>query len=135
VTQSPPGAQDEAPPIADDVVAEVRTAPLPPTSDDASLPEMQAAFVRDVAARFDVPAAEVEAVLARATIRDSIVAAMSRPAERTRAWHAYRPIFLTRERIAAGREFHARHREALEAVAKRTGVPAEIIVAIIGVET
>src|SRR5690606_28808555 len=72
---------------------------------------------------------------AGATIRESIVSAMSRPAERTRAWHEYRPIFLTRERIAAGREFHARHREALEAVATRTGVPAEIIVAIIGVET
>ena len=133
-TQSPPPPPVESP-IAEDVVGEARTVPVPPTSDDTTMAGMHAAFVRDVSARFDIPESEIAAVLADAEIQESIIAAMSKPAERTRAWHEYRPIFLTPERIAAGRAFYAANREALEAVADRTGVPAEIITAIIGVET
>ena len=136
-TQTPPDAQDDGrvPPIAPQVEGVATTVPVPPTSDDADLATMRAAFVRDTAARFGLPAAEIEAVLADAGIQQDIVAAMSRPAERTRAWHEYRPIFLTDARIAAGRDFLATHRDELARVEARTGVPAEVIVAIIGVET
>ena len=56
-------------------------------------------------------------------------------AERTKAWREYRPIFISDRRIADGRAFLARHREQLAKVEADTGVPAEVIVAIIGVET
>jgi membrane-bound lytic murein transglycosylase B len=52
-----------------------------------------------------------------------------------RPWRDYRPIFINEARIRGGREFLATHRAALEAVQRETGVPAEYIVAIIGVET
>ena len=95
----------------------------------------RANFVRDTSARFGIPAAEIEATLARAQFLDSVVAAMSRPAERVKPWHEYRPMFITQARIDGGRAFLAQNRAALEKVQAQTGVPAELIVAIIGVET
>ncbi len=95
----------------------------------------RANFVRDTSARFGIPAAEIEATLAKANFLDSVVAAMSRPAERVKPWHEYRPMFITQARIDGGRAFLAKNREALEKVQAATGVPAEVIVAIIGVET
>ena len=133
-TQTPPSPPPEPPASATPAVPPPPTPEPPPTSDQADLATMRAAFVRDTAARFGIPAARIEAALARASIREGIVAAMSRPAE-AKPWHEYRPIFITQERIAAGRSFLAQHRDALARVETRYGVPAEIIVAIIGVET
>ena len=95
----------------------------------------RANFVRDTSARYGIPAAEIEATLARANFLDSVVAAMSRPAERVKPWHEYRPMFITQARIDGGRSFLEQNRAALERVQAHTGVPAELIVAIIGVET
>ena len=95
----------------------------------------RANFVRDTSGRYGIPAAEIEATLARANFLDSVVAAMSRPAERVKPWHEYRPMFITQARIDGGRSFLEQNRAALERVQARTGVPAELIVSIIGVET
>ncbi|KAB7630972.1 lytic murein transglycosylase B [Stenotrophomonas rhizophila] len=95
----------------------------------------RANFVRDTAARYGIPAAQIQATLAQAQIRDPIIAAMSRPAERVKPWNEYRPMFISQARIEGGKKFLAQHREELMRVQQRTGVPAEVIVAIIGVET
>ncbi|MBO9716495.1 MAG: lytic murein transglycosylase B [Pseudoxanthomonas sp.] len=132
------------------VPKEAKVAPPPSTPAEAA-PEKQAAppvdltpvpfetaranFVRDTSARFGIPAAEIEATLGKANFLDSVVAAMSRPAERVKPWHEYRPMFITQARIDGGRAFLAEHREALDRVQAHTGVPAELVVAIIGVET
>ena len=135
-TQTPPSPpQGSVPAIAPDVTGTATTIPVPPTSDDADMATMRADFVRATAERFDLPADWIASVIEGARIQQDIIALMSKPAERTRAWHEYRPIFLDASRIAAGRDFFATHRDALERVEAKTGVPAEIIVAIIGVET
>jgi membrane-bound lytic murein transglycosylase B len=95
----------------------------------------RANFVRDTAARYGIPAAQIDATLAQAQVRDPIIAAMSRPAERVKPWNEYRPMFISQARIEGGRKFLAQHRDELMRVQARTGVPAEVIVAIIGVET
>ncbi|WP_369943002.1 lytic murein transglycosylase B [Xanthomonas medicagonis] len=95
----------------------------------------RANFVRDTAAKYGLDPAQIEATLAQAQFKDPIVAAMSRPAERVKPWNEYRPMFISQARIDGGRAFLAAHREELLRVQARTGVPAEIIVAIIGVET
>lgn len=95
----------------------------------------RANFVRDTAARYGIAPAAIETVLSRAQFLDSVVSLMSRPAERTKTWAEYRPNFITEARINGGRAFLARHRDELQRVQARTGVPAEIIVSIIGVET
>ncbi|TNF33108.1 MAG: lytic murein transglycosylase B, partial [Gammaproteobacteria bacterium] len=60
--------------------------------------------------------------------------AIARPAER-KPWKEYQPIFLTSKRIKQGVEFWKQHQDTLAKAEKQFGVPAEIIVAIIGVET
>jgi membrane-bound lytic murein transglycosylase B len=77
----------------------------------------------------------LEQMLAAAETRQSILDAISRPAEKTLAWHEYRDIFLTEERIAAGAEFWRTHEETLRRVSEETGVPCEVLVGVIGVET
>ena len=95
----------------------------------------RANFVRDTAARYGIDPAYIEATLAQAQIREPIIAAMSRPAERVKPWNEYRPMFITQARIDGGKQFFAEHRDELLRVQERTGVPAEVIVSIIGVET
>ncbi|MBN8799423.1 MAG: lytic murein transglycosylase, partial [Stenotrophomonas nitritireducens] len=95
----------------------------------------RANFVRDTAARYRLDPAYIESVLAQAQIREPIIAAMARPAERVKPWNEYRPMFISQARIDGGRKFLAAHRAELQRVQDRTGVPAEVIVAIIGVET
>ena len=96
--------------------------------------EKMALFVAETSKKFDIPESEIRATLAQAQYRQSIIDAITRPAE-AKPWKSYRPIFITEARINGGRRFMAEHREELQRVEDRTGVPAEIIVAIIGVET
>lgn len=96
-------------------------------------PTALAQFSEEMRAQ-DFDPAELSILLARAQRLDSVLAAISRPAE-YKPWHAYRPIFLTPARIEDGRRFWARHEAILQTAAERSGVPPEIIVSIIGVET
>ncbi|AQA20180.1 lytic murein transglycosylase B [Halioglobus japonicus] len=75
------------------------------------------------------------AIMSDAERQESIINAMNRPAEKIKAWHEYRKIFLNDQRIRDGQQFYRDNREALKRAEAETGVPAEIIVAIIGVET
>ncbi|MGI9330393.1 MAG: lytic murein transglycosylase B [Gammaproteobacteria bacterium] len=93
------------------------------------------AFVEELRDRHGFDAALVEATLADSQTKQKILDAISRPAEKTKPWFEYRQIFMTDERIAGGLEFIKEHRELLDRVAAETGVPAEMIAAIIGVET
>ena len=67
--------------------------------------------------------------------QQSILDAIARPAEKTKPWHQYRKFSLTDQRIREGAVFWDEHAIALSDVSERTGVPEEVIVAIIGVET
>jgi membrane-bound lytic murein transglycosylase B len=135
-TQKPPQQPTTSTPapVAPPAAAPAPTppAPVPPQLRDISVARAQ--FVRDTAAKYGIDAATIESALAKASIRDSVIAAMSRPAE-AKPWSAYRPIFLTPARIDGGRAFVAANREALAREEARYGVPAEIVTAIIGVET
>jgi membrane-bound lytic murein transglycosylase B len=70
-----------------------------------------------------------------AKFQQTIIAAISRPAEKTKPWKDYRPIFMTAKRRDDGVVFYRENQALLDQVAHDTGVPAEVIVAIIGVET
>ncbi|MEZ5569555.1 MAG: lytic murein transglycosylase B [Halioglobus sp.] len=93
------------------------------------------ALVDELVAEEGFDRAQLLSVFAEAERKDSILEAISRPAEKTKAWHEYRAIFLTEQREAEGVEFFLKHRKTLERAERELGVPAEMIVAIIGVET
>jgi membrane-bound lytic murein transglycosylase B len=95
----------------------------------------RARFIADTAKRYGLKPEQISSVLDQAQVRQPIIAAMSRPAERVKPWNEYRPMFISKARIDGGRAFLAEHRAELDRVQQRTGVPAEVIVAIIGVET
>ena len=65
---------------------------------------------------------------------ENVLAKVHSPAE-TKPWSAYRPIFLTKDRVDSGVNFWKRHQRALLAASQQYGVPPEYIIAIIGVET
>ncbi|WP_234006542.1 lytic murein transglycosylase B, partial [Xanthomonas sacchari] len=129
---APPPAPRPAPPV--EAAPEAVQAP-PVDLTPVPFEVARANFVRDTAAKYGIDPAQIEATLAQAQFKDAIVAAMSRPAERVKPWSEYRPMFISQARIDGGRAFLATHRDELQRVQARTGVPAETIVAIIGVET
>ena len=59
------------------------------------------------------------------------------PGQQRNSWigKAYRKLFLTEDRIQQGIEFWKRNENVLARVEQRFGVPADIIVAVLGVET
>ncbi len=92
-------------------------------------------FITRIASETDYTEAELIELFARVEKQKHLFAQLDRPAEKELDWYQYRAIFVKEKRIARGVEFWRRHRELLAEVSEKTGVPAEIIVAIIGVET
>lgn len=97
--------------------------------------EFVAELVREAQAhRPGLDAKEINGWLALASYQPRIIEAISKPAE-AKPWHAYRPLFLTEERIDQGVRFWRQHAALLAEMEKKYAVPAEIVVAILGVET
>lgn len=92
-------------------------------------------FIDDMVEKHNFNQNELKNVFAQVEVKDSILKAISRPAEKAKPWYEYRQIFLTDSRIAGGVKFWQEHKEALDKAQQEFGVPAEIIVAILGVET
>ncbi|MGM0542642.1 MAG: lytic murein transglycosylase B [Pseudomonadota bacterium] len=82
-----------------------------------------------------VPAEWAGQQLRQAKLRQSVLDAMAGAAERHLAWHEYRDIFMTDQRIEEGVAFQHAHGDALAKAEAVYGVPRDIITAIIGVET
>jgi membrane-bound lytic murein transglycosylase B len=94
----------------------------------------EAALVAEVAKETGKDPGQLTAILDGAKKQQSILDAMSRPAE-SKPWKDYRPIFMTESRINGGVTFYNQHRALLDRIGKQYGVPPEYIVAIVGVET
>lgn len=77
----------------------------------------------------------LEAAMASADFQQGVLDAMAGAAERRLRWDEYREIFLQPERIHRGVTFLEVHRDAFERAEATYEVPAEVIAAIIGVET
>jgi membrane-bound lytic murein transglycosylase B len=94
----------------------------------------QAELVREVARESGKSPQALNALLDGAKMQQSILDAISRPAE-AKPWKDYRPIFLTDQRVDDGVAFYREHRALLEQIGKQYGVAPQYIVAIVGVET
>ena len=93
-----------------------------------------AEFAQKAASENQLDPEAVLAVLKQAEFKQSIVDAISRPAE-GKPWHEYRPIFITQKRIDGGVAFWREHKELIDKAAERFQVDPQVIVSIIGVET
>jgi len=91
-------------------------------------------FIQTISKQHDFDPEQLKQWFSAIRPRPDIIEAISSPAE-GKAWHQYRKIFIKEKRIAGGVTFWTENRELLERAEKETGVPARIIVAILGVET
>lgn len=93
------------------------------------------AFVEQLVRDHAFDAEQLQYWLAQAVRKDSILEAISRPAEKRLAWKDYRKIFVTDDRIEQGKAFLETYADSFARAEKESGVSRYIIAAIIGVET
>ncbi len=95
-----------------------------------------AAFVASVTSRHQLDADWLTAQLGQARRIEAVrKLVMPPPAGTAKNWAAYRSRFVEPQRIAAGVAFWREHERWLLEAEARWGVPPEVVVAIIGVET
>ena len=92
-------------------------------------------FIDEMVTNYNFDRSQLQQWFSDASKKQVILDAISRPAEKTKTWAEYRRIFLTSTRINRGVTFWKENQEVLNRAEQEFGVPAEIIVAIIGVET
>jgi len=106
----------------------------PASADYQERPDV-VAFVDEMAVTHGFARDELLALFTQVERKQAILDAIARPAEKTKSWHEYRDIFVTPARIAQGIEFRRANAAALARAEAEFGVSADVIVAIIGVET
>jgi len=105
-------------------VLPVRAATLP------GIPE----FIDEMVDRHHFKREELERVFDHAEYLPSVIETISRPAT-SKPWLEYRAAFVNPERVKFGLGFWKKYRKTLRRAERQYGVPQEIIVALIGVET
>ncbi len=91
-------------------------------------------FIQAMVTEYGFDQKYLEELFGGAIYKDRIIELMTSPAE-AKPWRDYRPILVTEQRVKQGDVFMRKHIAALERAEDMYGVPAELIVAIIGVET
>lgn len=93
------------------------------------------AFADEMATQHGFKREEVLQTLSKAERQQSILEAIARPAEKAKPWKDYRKLFVTSDRIQQGAVFWRDHAATLARAEREFGVPPQIVVAILGVET
>lgn len=94
------------------------------------------AFAEDIATRHKLDHAMLIDSLGRARHEPRVISLIRPPSTPgVRSWQRYRARFLDKTRIEGGLAFWSEYAPILQMAEERYGVPAEVIVAIIGVET
>ena len=104
---------------------------------DKEIPTQRAevqAFIDEMVSKHGFDRDELSAIFEQVRMKQKIIDAITRPAE-GKPWYQYKPIFVTKTRISEGVDFWNENAADLKRAEEVYGVPPEIIVAIIGVET
>ena len=96
-------------------------------------PEVDA-FIEEMARKHQFDGETLRRWFGRVTVRQSILRAVYAPATAL-TWAEFRARILTEARVVNGARFWREHAQTLERAAREFGVPEEIIVATIGIET
>lgn len=106
---------------------------IPCSAQAADLPGIPA-FIDEMVAKHQFKRDELQLAFRRAEYRADVIESISKPAI-LKPWVEYRPSFINPQRINDGVRFWKKYAVALQRAEKLYGVPQEIIVGIIGVET
>ncbi len=113
-------------------VTKKTAAPLTPGY--AAHPAVQA-FIAEMVREHGFEANALNTLFAKVRRNDRVIELMDAPMRKPAMWFEYIPRFTTEERIAAGVAFAREHKVLLQKAEAKYGVPSNIIVSIIGVET
>ncbi len=91
-------------------------------------------FIEEMSEKHGFEKQSLAALMSKAKYSQAVVDSMEHPYE-AKPWHIYRPLFVSEERIKGGVEFWNKNAEILNKAEKVYGVPPQIIIATIGVET
>lgn len=91
-------------------------------------------FIEEMVEKHKFNRAELESAFNHARHIPQVIEAISRPPT-IRPWLEYRASFVNQQRIKLGLRFWEKHQVTLQKAEQRYGVPEEIILAVIGVET
>lgn len=91
-------------------------------------------FIDDMVKHHGFNRQQLVSVMKDVKIQPQIIESMDKPYEK-KNWDVYRQLFLTPQRLQGGLDFWKANQQVLAQAEKQYGVPANIIVAIIGVET
>lgn len=91
-------------------------------------------FIRDMVKHDHFDRRQLQKILTAAKFQPHIIESMDRPYEK-KNWDVYQSLFLTQERLNSGLVFWRNNQKVLQEVGRQYGVPPEMIVAILGVET
>lgn len=136
-TSGPETAASAPAAAADPASGPAAPEPTPGPGAYAERPLVQA-WAQSTAARLNLRAEDLLSSLAQAVYQPAVVrAVMPAPvgATRRKNWAAYRGRFLDPVRVRAGVAFMGQHDATLRRAEERWGVPVEILVGILGVET
>jgi membrane-bound lytic murein transglycosylase B len=98
-----------------------------------SRPDVQA-FINMMVKDYHFNPQALNQVFAQVQINPQIIATMTAPYE-AKPWAIYQKLFVNEQRIEEGIKFWKEHDKLLAAIEKQYGVPAHIILAILGIET
>ncbi len=104
-------------------------------ADDALLQNTSAqAFIKDMVEHHNFKKQELVSLFKEAKFQSKIISLMDKPYEK-KQWDDYKQLFLTQKRIDSGLDFWNENKNTFIEVERKYGVPADIILAILGVET
>lgn len=111
----------------------ILSAPLSAQEFPDQYPAFQS-FIKKMVTEHRFSEQELRTLFNKVEYKQSIIDAITRPAE-GKPWYQYRPIFVTEKRIREGVAFWKKNQQLLKRAEETYGVPAHIVVAIVGVET
>lgn len=91
-------------------------------------------FIKNMVKQHHFNAQQLTATLDQVRLQPQVIESMEKPYEK-KSWDVYKSLFLTPKRLKGGLDYWSANQKTLERVQKRYGVPPEIIIAILGVET
>ena len=91
-------------------------------------------FIKAMVKKHQFSSEQLTHLFQQVNIQKSVIETMEAPYE-SQPWYIYRKLFVTDQRALQGQQFWQQHAKVLAAAEKRYGVPASVIVAIIGIES
>lgn len=91
-------------------------------------------FIKSMASKYNFDASNLTELFRYVTVQKNILNMMKQPKE-SNPWFRYRSFFITQKRVDDGVIFWNKNAKTLAYAQEKYGVPADIIVSIIGVET